>query len=125
MTILEKLAVGATHAIRLDSQYNGLKIPIDPGKISFYGGCDGYNTPKMHNGVSVTLPIESITKEEADELLLLLEENTKYTNKEGRFKIKTEHPSYETDKRPRVWIQLSYGMRGLFDGQEFHIISLK
>lgn len=125
MTIIEKLAQKTNYAILLDNDYNGLKIPIDPIGMSFYGGCSGYyDGEKSDNGITVTLPIESLTPEEVEEFEKILMDNIKFQNKTGRFKLNTEHNKYETDKRPKLWIKLSYGIRGLADGQQFRIVNL-
>lgn len=108
----------------LDDRFSNKAIEIDPATFSFYGHTQGYSDKQADAFIGFVLGDSSKTEEVVAELQVAtkLSEEYKQTNPHVGIRIPE---SYDIDQRPRVWIRLVSGSRGLINPSSFRMQPLE
>lgn len=95
----------------LQENFNNLIVPdIDMNTFNYYGGIRDYTDGKEDSSISFRLN----NNDNIDEIVQSIKDNLKLNVTKDEYVVcRKERESYETDKRPSIWIRLSSGLRGL------------
>lgn len=103
----------------LDEKYSHIRILIDAATLSYQGNTREYTDAKADSSLFFRLADDS----QAHRVFMELTQALTYTVVKSEYiRLRTEFEDYETDKRPRFFVRLPSGYKGIGDPSAFRLV---